>query len=372
MSNHASTIQPRCLPTTLGSLPHTDVGAGTALMFSNTPAIPAWVQFPKRSPLENMMVQYTEGLPGLRQEGDRFYFDTSAGDYVDQLTDFYTRYLAACEEGDLDALESFALSTEYAAGFHAFLEGLPSHIVEQDVFMLKGQVTGPFTLGTNLLDENRRCSYYNEQLHDAVVKTIALKARWQMLRMKPFGRPITIFLDEPSLLGFGSQTFITVSREEVIRDINEVVASIHALDGKAGVHCEENTDWSMLMESDLDILDFDAYDHMQAIALYPAELRQFLNRGGWLGWGIVPTLSREAAGSETVESLLSRFEDGLERLERSGFDRDVLLRQAIITPSCGAGGVLDVPLAERVLELLRELSLLIRNRYGLDRETTAA
>ena len=47
-----------------------------------------------------------------------------------------------------------------------------------------------------------------------------------------------------------------------------------------------------------------------------------------------------------------------------GFDRELLLRRALITPSCGAGGVLTVPLAERVLEMLSELSATLRKRYG--------
>jgi hypothetical protein len=230
--------------------------------------------------------------------------------------------------------------------------------------MLKGQVTGPFTLGTNLLDQDRRCSYYHRDLHDVIVKAVALNAMWQINCLRPFDRPVMIFLDEPSLVGFGSQTFLTVSREHVIGDINQVAAAIHAWGGLAGVHCEENTDWSLLMETDLDILDFDAYDHMQAITLYPAELHAFLERGGWLGWGIVPTLDREAAASETLSSLLARFEEGVQRLVDRGFDRERLLRRALITPSCGAGGVLTEPLAERVLGLLRELSTTLRKRYG--------
>ncbi|NIN66688.1 MAG: hypothetical protein GTO63_18770, partial [Anaerolineae bacterium] len=70
-----------------------------------------------------------------------------------------------------------------------------------------------------------------------------------------------------------------------IADMNEVAAAIHAQGGLAGVHCEANTDWSLLMETDLDLLNFDAYEHMQALALYPAELRAFLERGGVLAWG---------------------------------------------------------------------------------------
>jgi len=42
-------FEPFCLATTIGSLPHTDVVRGTALMFKNTPQIASWVQFPKRN-----------------------------------------------------------------------------------------------------------------------------------------------------------------------------------------------------------------------------------------------------------------------------------------------------------------------------------
>jgi len=355
-----SPFEPRCLATTIGSLPHTDVALGTCLMFESTPEIPSWVQFPRRVFYENMMVQFTEGMPGLVEGEEKVYFDTAAPDYVDELTDFYARYLAVTEGGDAKALDSFGLSSRYAAGFGEFVARLPERPTRP--VMLKGQVTGPFTLGTNLLDQDRRCSYYDDQLRDVIVKTVALRALWQIDRLSAFGPRVMVFLDEPSLLGFGSQTFITVSREDVIGDIDEVVAAIHDRGALAGVHCEANTDWSLLMESDLDILDFDAYDHMQAMTLYPAELHVFLERGGSLGWGIVPTLDREAAATETIPSLLARFDEGLGRLVHKGFDRELLLRRALITPSCGAGGVLTEPLAERVLGLLRELSIRLRER----------
>ena len=51
-------FEPSCLATTIGSLPHTDVAHGTALMFKSTPEIPSWVQFPKLSKYENMMIQH--------------------------------------------------------------------------------------------------------------------------------------------------------------------------------------------------------------------------------------------------------------------------------------------------------------------------
>ena len=366
-------FEPCCLATTIGSLPHTDAARATRLMLQSTPEIPSWVQFPKRDFRENMMMQFTEGLPALVQDGDRISFSTLTENYAEQLTDFYERYLAATEEGQnikswSEALDSFGLSAQYAIGFSEFMARLAEPAVSGAAVMLKGQVTGPFTLGTNLVDQNGRCAYYDEQLRDVIVKTVSMKAMWQMERLGAFGLPVMIFIDEPSLLGFGKMTFLSVSREDVIGDINEVAATIHAKGGLAGVHCEENTDWSLLMETDLDVLDFDAYDHLQGITLYPAELARFFERGGCLGWGIVPTLDKDAAATETVESLLARFEEGIDQFVARGFDRELLRRRALITPSCGAGGVLTESLAERVLDLLHNLSTILRARYGFARE----
>jgi hypothetical protein len=358
-------FEPRCLPTTLGSLPHTDAAQATALLLAHTPEIPAWVQLPKRAWHENMMVQYLEGLPGIVEENERAYFDTSHPGFDDELTDFYTRYIAV-ESGDEAALESFAITPERSLGFPALLAALPK--LAHPPVMTKGQATGPFTWGTNLTDQTRRCAYYDERLHDVVVKGVALKALWQIKHLRSIGVPVMIWIDEPALLGFGSSTFISISREDVLRDLNEVAGMVHAAGALTGVHCEANTDWSLLMEADLDILDFDAYDHFEAITLYPDELRAFFDRGGSLGWGIVPTLNPQAAATETVATLLERFDAGVARLEARGFARDLLLRRALITPSCGAGGVLTPPLAERVLSLLRELAATLRRREGFANE----
>jgi hypothetical protein len=357
-----SLFEPCCLATTIGSLPHTDVAFGTTLMFETTPEIPSWVQFPRRIFQENMMIQFTEGMPGLMRDGERIYFNTKANDFTDQLTEFFTYYLAATENKALDALDHFALSTQYAAGFTEFVSRLRKQNIPRAA--LKGQVTGPFTLGINLLDQDDRCAYYEDQLRDMIVKTVALKTMWQMVQLSAFGQQIIILIDEPSLMHFGSQMFLTVSREDIIRDLNEVAAMIHHQGGLAGIHCETDTDWSLLMETDLNLLVFDAYEHIQAITLYPAELGAFIERGGFLGWGIIPTLNREAAATETVSSLLLRFEEGIKRLVSKGFDQRLLLRRALITPSCGAGGVLTEPIAERVLSLLSQLSTSLRHRYG--------
>jgi hypothetical protein len=358
-------VEPCCRAALSGGLPHTDPVRGTRLILEHTPEIPAWAAFPKKNPSEQILRQFSEGLPGLVREDECDCINTELPDFLNQTVLFYRRYLAVMEQGDEQAWEAFALNADYASGFQEFVRQLPDHLSREKVVMLKGQVTGPVTLGINILDQDRRCAYYDEQLRDILVKTAALKAVWQIRQWKTFGLPILICIDEPALLLLGRSVFLSIERRDVIKDINEVAAAVHAFGGLVGVRGEENTDWSMLLSTEADFLTFDAFGHFQSLTLYPDEVRSFLERGGCLGWGLIPILEQKPAVSPMVPFLLGRFEEGLERLTQIFPDRDLLLRRSLITFNSGGGGGVSEAQAERALGLLRDVSRAIRRRYGL-------
>ena len=351
---------PSCLTTTLGSLPHTDVSRGSSLMFTSTPEIPSWVQFPKRDFHENMMMQFTEGLPGLVQADDRVTFDTSAPNFVDPRPAFDSHYLAVTEEGNSAALDSFSLSRGYAPGFYEFVARLP----EQPVIpvMLKGQVTGPFTLGTNLLDQDRRCAYYDEQLRDVVVKSVAMKALWQLECLAPWGAERILFVDEPILAAFGSSAYINLTREQAVDILEENFSAVKSKGALVGRHCCGNTDWSLMVDAGVDIINFDAYVYMDSIGLYAESLAEFLDRGGYLAWGIVPSQSLDVRPGP--EELLEMLRKGIDGLSEKGVSREKLLTNLLITTSCGLGTLTE----EEAEAALRELQVL----RGLVRENLAA
>ena len=166
------------------------------------------------------------------------------------------------------------------------------------------------------------------------------------------GTPTMIFFDEPSLSSFGS-AFSSLNREDVVHSLNEC---FDAVKGLKGIHCCGNTDWSVLLSTHLNILSFDAYGYLETLYLYPKELKAFLERGGILAWGIVPT--SEDVLKEEAGSLVKRFKEGVETLSKNGIDQ-TLLQRAILTPSCGIAS-LPIPLAERVCQLTAEVSKRLR------------
>jgi methionine synthase II (cobalamin-independent) len=336
------------ITTGIGSFPHQEEEEILPLIFKNFPEIPFWPQLPKRSFLEGMVVQYSEGFPSLKwdEKKQRVWVDTSHG-FDKEIERFY-QHLEA------DELKPFEITEDFAKGLR-ILGDLASGDHRKEIKYIKGQISGPITFGLSLTDLEGRSIYYDPTLRDILIKHLSMKARWTEKRFNDLfpGTPTIIFFDEPSLASFGS-AFSGLNQEDVVHSLNEC---FEAVKGSRGIHCCGNTDWNVLLSTSLNILSFDAYGYLETLSLYPKELRAFLERGGILAWGIVPT--SEAILKEDAKSLVKRFGEGIETLSKKGIDQ-ALLQRAIITPSCGTAS-LPIPLAERVCELTAEVSKRLRD-----------
>ena len=338
-------IEFSCLPTIVGSMPYTDPSEACSQVIHYLKEIPAWPQLPKRSFLENMYVQFSQGFPGATIEDERIYIDRSQN--MDKpLEQLYAAYL----ENDID---KYPISSDYAAGLHSFLA-----LTTLAPLAVKGQITGPISWGLTVTDDNRRAILYDDTLADALAKLLRLKAAWQEKALSQISRNTIIFVDEPYMVSFGS-AYVSLSRERVINLLEEVFGGISGL---KGVHCCGNTDWSVLLGTSADILSFDAYNYAQSFSLYPAEIKKFLDRKGTIAWGIVPN-NEEALAKESVASLKDRLDEAMAPFTRNGIPFKQLLQQGLLTPSCGLASLATKEAAAQALELLAELSAKIRKRY---------
>ena len=350
-----SDFTPNGLPLLIGSLPLDNHSLATDLIFSSTPQIPLWPQLPVFRE-EGMTQQFLPGFPGITETDGKIYIDTEKPGFEEELLAFYEEYLLITEGGgDLDA-SRFVLSPATARGFFSFLDSARSH--RGNLLRLKGQITGPITFCTGVVDQAGRALFYNEQLRDAAIKLLALKARWQARKMAEICPRPLVFFDEPALAGLGSSAFITITGEEIIACLTEVFAGVRAENGLTGVHVCANTEWPVIFDSGLDILSYDAYSYFDKLILYPDHLRRFLEKGGILATGIIPT-APEFIDIETSASLVMKWREQTSRLERLGIPYQTILGQTLITPSCGTGSISMVH-AEKVLTLTRDVSAAIR------------
>lgn len=354
------------LPVLIGSLPLNEHREALELICAATPEIPLWPQLPG-NPLEQMMPQFAEGISCIREEhltspDGRILFDTSGPDFEAQQLAFYEDYMAVQDDPATLADSRFRVSRARAEGLYQFAEHLQAGRSGNRPAAVKGQVTGPFTMLTGIKDGLGRAGYYNDTVREMVVKGIAMKAAWQTRFLAASGLPVIVFIDEPALAGLGSSAFISVSNAAVQEMLNEVAEAIHAADGLAGIHVCANTEWELLLSSKIDILSFDAYSFFDKLATHAEQVHGYLDRGGILAWGGVPTGNAADIDKESADSLTRLWEQQAAKLVRPGRDLPALLRQCLITPSCGTGS-LSRARAEKVLELTKAVSAALRAKH---------
>ena len=354
-------MKTKFVATAIGSMPFEDPDYAVQVSLARLSEAPIWPQLPRLGMNEQMEIQYSEGMPSaiLDYDKHRMYFDT-ASDSSEAFAAFYESYMAAMDPDDGNGdCSSMAISPEFSKGIYALETALRKRTGKLP--FVKVQTTGPCSFALTIVDEKKRAIYYNEEFRDVIVKGLAMKCRWQIQKFRPFAENVICFIDEPILSAFGSSTYVSVNREDVVAMLSEVIDAVHSDGALAGIHCCGNTEWSILVDAGVDIVNFDAFGYGDTIAMYADSVKKHLEKGGMLAWGVVPT--SKAIREQTVETLEAQLEKVMDGLAAKGIDKRLIVEQALITPSCGTGS-LEVADAERVFALESELSKRMKAKYG--------
>ena len=185
-----------------------------------------------------------------------------------------------------------------------------------------------------------------------------MAAKWQVVELRKLNDNVIMFFDEPSMSLLGTP-FASISDDEAVAWINEAIEGVDAI---TAIHCCGNTNWPLVLGTNIQLLNFDAYVYGKNITLFPEEISAFLDRGGILAWGIVPNSS--LIEGETPETLADRLCEHIDDLVKKGVDKDTLVRQSMLSPQCGLGGC-DGEFVDEILELLDGTSKEMRKRCGL-------
>jgi hypothetical protein len=339
---------PNSLATGIGALPHKDPREACEDVLTIFPEFPYVPTLPDRSQLESIVFNDSEQLPGRVIRNDRLLFDSAK----DQTAAMEKVYLDFVEGNFVD----YGLHADYAS---AFIEMMTRKIPRAKV--LKCQVTGPVTFGMQVVDADKRPIYYDTQLADVLSKMIALKARWCENEVKKrTGVPETlVVLNEPYLASLGSSV-VPVDRDSVCAGWADISSMV---EGGLGVHCCSNTDWEFVMSLNPSVISLDAYTTAREFLLYTDAVISYMERGGVVAWGIVPS-DFKIFSTETVESLFEKYlairSSLCTRMPESLFDA-----QSMITPSCG------IRFADRtgsiaIMQAAAQISHRIRKKNGME------
>lgn len=347
--------------TAIGSMPHSDANQAICIIENDFKKIPFWPQLVKVNRNEDMIFQFLEGMPSFFSDNNKIYLDTDYETFFEDLEEFFNNYEEIIHDINSKKLEKFAITTSLSFG--AYLE----LIRKIKPSFAKGQIVGPFTLASSLTTKDETATIYDDTLKEIIVKTLTLKALWQIKQIKsvnPETTPI-IFIDEPSISQLGTSAYVSITYDEVISMLSEIINLIKQNGGISAIHCCGKCDWTIPLKSGVDIINPDAYSFAENLGLFSNEIEGFLNTGGKIAWGIVPTLDKKALEKMNIEMLIEKFQSAVNYLTKKGIDEKLIIENSLITPSCGAG-ILSAELAEKAMDLTKLLSSELKETYGID------
>ena len=317
------------LATACGSLPHADIAEATELLLTTVGGLPATPTLPNRHPAEGMLGQGAWGITGV-------VVDDSGQLVVDDPD-----VVSADDVGDgADDLPVEA--------FTATLEFLDALVARRWRGPVKLQLTGPVTLGTALVAAGvapRRAFPAADMAARRRVRALVAATRRRLPRAS-----LVVVVDEP---GLGAATLgdAPVGVEEAVDLVSGALAAVEA-DAVSGLHCCATADWGAVLRAGPQLLSIPVEIGASVRA---ADLGPFLERGGWVAWGAVPTGGPlgSVSGAGTGR-LWRRLAARWHWLADGGVDPVLLRRRALVTPACGLA-MHDENQAELVLRLTAAL-----------------
>lgn len=309
------------------------------VVFEYCPQSPSWPQLPKVSVYESMMYQYLEGIPGWVWKDDNIFF--SEPEEINDLEN-------ALVDIELKKLERFAITEKYSLTFNKFIEKLKN---KSEVEIVKGQVIGPITFLSSHKKESGNLLISDEFYKEIISKILKLKADYQVMSfnsVNPKSNKI-IFFDEPVLSQIGSAV-LNLKKEDIVSIYESITSS--DLYYYTGMHICGNSEWDFIMSLPINIINFDAYNYYEEFFIYKRDIKKFIEKGGYIAFGIIPTesnLIKEIKFAEILER-----KDFVEKKLNEFLDNDLVKERVFYTPSCGMGTLTEEEMY-KVLNFLTEI-----------------
>jgi hypothetical protein len=294
-----------------------------------------------------MYVQASEHFPGIVLDLEKQTLGFSMDGFVAELEDT----LAHFEEPVY-----FDISAQYSDVYHRFLD-----LDLSDRPAIRGQLEGPISFGLNVLDQDKRPIIFDDTVRPFMYEFMARRINVQLQRLKKINPNAFMFIDEPGL----QFLFSALSGYDSTAARTDMVEFLTMVERPRGIHLCGNPDWDFLLNLDLDILSLDVYLNGAIFANYAQSIRRFLDRGGVIAWGLVPT-NYEPFEAETAQSLAARLEEIWSILSSKGIDRDCLLARSLLSPAtCCLVNPDGEKTVEKAFKAVQELAARLRVKYKL-------
>jgi hypothetical protein len=317
---------PSGIATGIGGLPHRDAGEAAAFVLAEM-ELPAIPYLPRRSPAEGPVPQAMVGMQGI-----------TIGQYGSISVD--------AEAVDPLAPVVTDLQNDAFVGFRTFLEAAHGH-----TGWVKWQFVGPITFGMALM----RAGVPMSEAFESAVRCVRERVQ-TLIRAVDTALPgcqQLVFIEEADFAELMQPGF-PIAPDTAIDLVSGALAAIEG-SATSGLHVCGLADIPSQLAAGPAVISLPVRPEVVDSAGY---LVRFMERGGIVAWGAVPTSGPISMTAERPWRQLSQL--WCELVQR-GVDPAMLRQQAIITPECGLSSHTPA-VAARVHRLAAEVGRRVRDQ----------
>ena len=334
------------LTTAMAVMPHTDVERALDVALSLD--VPFWPQLPNFSYYEDMYVQAAEHFPGILLDIKNRTLKFSLEKFINELEETMTHF---------EEPHYFDVSETYSVVYHRFLS-----LNLSDRPAIRGQLEGPISFGFNVLDQDERPILFDDTVRPFMLDFFARRINIQLARLKALNPNAFMFIDEPGL----QFLFSAMSGYGEVKAKEDLDLFFSMIDRPRGIHLCGNPDWDFLLGLDLDVLSMDIYTNAEIFSSYASSIKRFIEKGGVLVWGIVPT-GVEFFEKESQDSLIAQMEGVWQILGKKGIDIEYLLSKSLLSPAtCCLVNPDKEKTVENAFVSINRLSEILKEKYHLN------
>src|ERR1700758_4349728 len=151
---------------------------------------------------------------------------------------------------------------------------------------VKGHIEVPIPLSAYLFHKGRPF-LSDPALFSSLAIHVSQLVCWQIDRLRAFGVPVVLFVDEPAL-SLEVPGLTEVSEAQRLSALGAIFDDARARGAYIGLHCCAAHPFDRMLRTMPDILSFDAHEELEAFLAHPQSI-DFVNQGGTVAYGLIPT-----------------------------------------------------------------------------------
>jgi len=333
----------------IANLPYEDVLLCKQMMLRLYENIPYLAELPKIDANDNIIHRTVQNIPGIIYKEKKLLIEDHTTSSFMKAAAEIDRIYNTMDETDL---EQYCSDSPFWEMYTEMLKRIqPQYTIIR--------LLGPYSFAETIFNVSTASILKEKSYRKYIIQTIGIKAMWFLNKIKSISpnTKLIILFEEQQLYKFGTlkRNNEEITKELIISIFTKLFQKLQKNGALIGVQSFEKCNWQLILESNVNLISFDAYTKASSLNIVSDRLDTFLAKGGIINWAIVPANNENAIRGLNIDFTNKIFTKAIEDLAAEGVSLDLLYKQSTVSVQAHLANI-PILFAEKALMIESQLA----------------